>query len=88
MDSLFNVIGYSKGYGFDPTVVPAKSDHEWNAVKLDGKLCIIDTTWGAGNIEDGRFKESYNEYYLCTPPYQLIRNHYLDMDIIKDYHVR
>jgi hypothetical protein len=57
--------GYSKGAGYSP-IKPAENNHEWNAVEINGKWCLIDTTWDAGSI---------SEYYLCTPPKCFVRDH-------------
>ena len=70
--NIENIIGYSKGYGFNPENPITGTDHEWNAVKINEDWCLIDTTWGAGSISNGVFKPSYLEYYLCTPPEQFI----------------
>ena len=57
--------GYSKGYGYSPYEKP-KSNHEWNAVEINGQWCLIDTTWDAGRK---------SEYYLFTPPKCFVRDH-------------
>lgn len=60
--------GYSKGAGYSEFTPPI-SNHEWNAVEINGKWCLIDTTWDAG---------SKSEYYLCTPPKCFVRDHLPD----------
>jgi transglutaminase/protease-like cytokinesis protein 3 len=35
--------GYSKGAGYSPYTPPI-SNHAWNAVEINGKWCLIDTT--------------------------------------------
>ena len=62
---ILNIQGYSKGAGFSSFTQP-ESDHEWNAVEIKGKLCLIDTIWDAG---------CKNEYYLYIPPKCFVRNH-------------
>ena len=62
---ILNIHGYSKGAGYS-SFKPPESNHEWNAVEINGKWCLIDTTWDAGNK---------NEYYLCTPPKCFVRDH-------------
>ena len=76
-DNILNIIGHSKGLGYniETELTDDNTDHEWNAVKLEDEWCLIDTTWGAGSIENGAFKPSYTEYYLCTPPEQFVRTH-------------
>ena len=62
---ILNIGGYSKGAGYSSFKEP-QADHEWNAVEINGKWCLIDTTWDAF-IND--------EYYLCTPPKCFVRDH-------------
>jgi len=50
------ISGYSKGVGYSP-LKNAVINHDWNAVKINGEWCLVDTTWGS----------SYETYYLCTP---------------------
>ena len=68
--------GYSKeiGYDIEDDLIEGNINHHWNAVKIEGNLCLIDTTLGAGCKENSEPKE-YTEFYLCTPPRQLIRTH-------------
>ena len=61
---ILNIVGYSKGSGYSPFKEP-ESDHEWNAVEINGKWCLIDTTWAVGG----------SEYYLCTNPKCFVRDH-------------
>ncbi|XP_014349634.1 kyphoscoliosis peptidase [Latimeria chalumnae] len=45
------ISGYSKGYGHEiGTQFRGDSDHAWNAVHLEGKWHLLDSTWGAGNV--------------------------------------
>ena len=60
-----NIEGYSKGESYSP-FNPPESNHEWNAVEINGKWCLIDTTWDA---------QKTSEYYLCTPPKCFVRDH-------------
>lgn len=72
------ISGYSKGYGYTPgSRFSGKTDHAWNAVKIDGKWLLIDSTWGAGYIDkDKKFVFQYNDFYFLTPPEQFILKHY------------
>lgn len=76
-NNIKNIQGYAKGYSYNPdkTIGESETNHEWNAVKLEEGWCLIDSTWGAGSIDNTSFKKSYSEYYLCTPPGQLVRSH-------------
>ena len=86
-----NIHGHSKGAGYNPDKIinDADTDHEWNAVQIGDKWCLIDSTWGAGFTNNGAFEKSNTEYYLCTPAEQFIRNHIpqekdKDLQFLKD----
>ena len=57
--------GYAKGSGYSPFEDP-EPRHAWNEVEINGKWCLIDTTWDANKT---------SEYYLCTPPRCFVRSH-------------
>ncbi|BAM50500.1 MULTISPECIES: transglutaminase domain-containing protein [unclassified Synechocystis] len=67
--------GFAKGgdviVGDDPDV-----NHAWNGVKIDGQWYLLDTTWGAGIVSDGKFEAKFNPTYFATAPEQLIVSHF------------
>ena len=69
------VDGYAKGYGY---VVgnATQINHAWNAVKINNKWYLLDSTWGAGNINNGQFNRQFNPYYFATPPIRFILDHF------------
>jgi transglutaminase/protease-like cytokinesis protein 3 len=71
------ISGFSKGYGYSPgDTIGNKSDHAWNAVKIDGQWQLIDSTWGAGHINyRNQFVRKYNKHYFLTPPEYFIYDH-------------
>ncbi len=66
--------GYSKGYGY---VVGNSTgvNHAWNGVKINGTWYLLDSTWGAGYINNNQFVKHFNPYYFATPPSQFIYDH-------------
>ena len=66
--------GYSKGYSY--VVGSTTSNHAWNAVKINNKWYLIDTTWGAGSVNNSQFNRKFNSYYFATPPEQFIIKHF------------
>lgn len=70
-ENIRNITGYSKGNGYSVYVEPNKSDHEWNAVKINGKWCLLDATWDYN-------KTDYN--YFCNKPECFVRDHFPDKD--------
>lgn len=69
------VLGYAKGSDY---VVGEDKDvnHAWNAVKIDGKWHLVDTTWGAGTVTDNKFNPKFNPYYFATPSDEFIYTHF------------
>ena len=68
---------YSKGYGYKVGEA-AKSNHEYNAIKIEGNWYLVDTCWSAGNVNGTQFTFDFNEFYFCCPPEYFITNHYPD----------
>lgn len=67
------VVGYSKKLG-TPTI--AKIGHVWNAVKVRGIWKLYDTTWGAGQVKDGKkFIKRYNPAWYDVPATEMIKTH-------------
>jgi hypothetical protein len=55
-----------------------KSNHTWNAVRIDSAWHLLDATWASGHVSFGveEFVKQYNDFYFLTPPEQFIRSHY------------
>ena len=66
-DNIKNITGYAKGNGYSVYQEP-KVDHEWNAINIDGKWCLVDATWDAG-------KNETDYAYFCTRPECFVRDH-------------
>ena len=75
------VSGIAKGYSFDPKKRLERSNHAWNAVKLDGKWHLVDVTWGAGGVYTNgigrlKFSQRTKTDYLFSNPKGFIIKHY------------
>ncbi|MBI4338478.1 MAG: hypothetical protein HY680_00835 [Chloroflexi bacterium] len=71
------VEGWSKGYGYVNNQLDDRPNHAWNAVLIDGKWYLVDSTWGSGFIsQEKQFVRQFNDYYFLAPPQQLILDHY------------
>lgn len=58
-----------------------RSNHAWNAVKINGSWRLIDPTWAAGYVDDTyennlKYKKSFSEFYYFTPPERFVLNHF------------
>ncbi|WP_169630213.1 transglutaminase domain-containing protein [Flavobacterium humi] len=55
---------------------PNGAGHAWNAVKINGKWELIDTTWGSGYLDDtGKFKKHLDlKYFLADPEFMIIEH--------------
>ncbi|XP_020642069.3 kyphoscoliosis peptidase isoform X1 [Pogona vitticeps] len=76
-----NLSGYCKGHGYRAgQTFTGDYDHAWNAVYLDGRWHLVDSTWGSGSIDDcfSKFTFRYNEFYFLTHPALFINNHFPD----------
>lgn len=69
------IVGYGKCYL--EKADKFRTNHTWNAVKIDGNWYLLDVTWASG------FVTYFNEYvphisdsYFLTPPAQFILDHY------------
>ncbi|MDI9356791.1 MAG: transglutaminase domain-containing protein [Chitinophagaceae bacterium] len=70
------ISGYAKGYGYSPRERFSRSNHAWNAAKIDGTWKLFDVTWGAGFINNNaQFVFHFNDYYFDTPPIEFLFEH-------------
>ncbi|HHH52329.1 MAG TPA: hypothetical protein ENK91_01605 [Bacteroidetes bacterium] len=55
---------------------PTNSKHAWNAIQLGGKWYLIDATWGAGYVTNGRFHKKFEDGFFMTKPEIFILSHF------------
>ncbi|KAI4872223.1 hypothetical protein NFI96_012396, partial [Prochilodus magdalenae] len=67
-------VGYRQGQSYQNT----KSNHMWNAVKLEGHWYLLDACWGAGTVDMDKkvFIQRYKEFYFLTDPEDFINSHW------------
>jgi hypothetical protein len=72
------VVGFSRGYGSSvfSSENPNAANHAWNIVDIDQKSYLIDTTWDAGTLENGRFRKYYGTGYLFSDPFAFVHSHF------------
>ena len=68
-----------QGYGRAPGRGDGKfrTNHTWNAVKLDSAWHLLDLTWASGYLNGSDdFVAQQNDFYYLAPPEQFIRDHF------------
>ncbi len=72
------VPGYTRNYGLDVFAHedPTKVNHAWNAVKLAGEWRLVDPTWDAGRLREGKFERAYSTDYLFSRPGMFSHTHF------------
>jgi len=75
-----DIVGTSKSHPMHIGKLPRVSDHEWNAVKVDGRWKLVDVTWASGsvNTQTGKFLPEFNGGYFGTAPEVFFLNHFPD----------
>lgn len=75
-----DIVGTSKSHPVHIGKLPKASDHEWNAVKIDGRWKLIDVTWASGSVstQTGKFISEFNDAYFGTAPEVFFLNHFPD----------
>ena len=54
-----------------------RTNHTWNAVKIDNRWHLLDVTWASGFINySNEFVQRIDESYFLPPPQQFILDHY------------
>lgn len=54
-----------------------KTDHAWNAVRIDGHWRFVECTWGAGFLDkNNSFQKKLEPFYFFTEPKHFINAHF------------
>ncbi len=74
------ISGLTKGFSYLTRGRLGAVDHAWNAVKIDGQWQLLDSTWGAGHLNNKtkRFVQNFKPYYFLTPASSFIFDHFPD----------
>ncbi len=75
---VVSIAGYSKGYGYRAGMqLNGRTNHKWNAVKINHKWRFIDSTWGSGYLDNSmKFNRRLSEHYFFSPPEEFIFTHF------------
>jgi len=80
-DAIMQRLGYESviiaGYTRSPVTKKINPiGHAWNAVKVNNKWILLDSTWGAGYVtNDNKFKKMYKPEYYNIDPTKAIFSH-------------
>ena len=55
--------GYARNSAEEIGKIPGFSDHAWNAIYLNNQWIIVDATWGAGRVINGKWEKHFSEYF-------------------------
>ena len=68
---------FAKGFGFQiGEAIPDKTNHQHNAIKLNNKWYLVDSTWGAGAVVNNKYNKDFNNFYFCSDPKEFVLTHY------------
>eukprot|EP00794_Sanderia_malayensis_P011388 gene11388-12574_t len=76
---IHKITGHAKGFRYRPgdRIKGTKTNHAWNAVKIENQWWLCDFTWGAGYVgNDKRFVWNYTEHYFLTDPEDFVLDHF------------
>jgi transglutaminase/protease-like cytokinesis protein 3 len=72
-----SISGWARGMNYtvgDPA--GATPNHAWNAVKIEGRWILVDSTWGAGAVDEtGVYRRRFDPWYFDPPPSELQCTH-------------
>lgn len=73
------VHGYARTEDFK-RIQRFRTNHAWNAVKIDSTWYLLDVTWASGFIDarTGHYIKQLDEQYFLTRPEEFIREHFPD----------
>jgi len=71
-----SIDGYAKGYGYSAGETLIKKNHAWNAFRINGEWRLMDTTWGAGAIDENlKFKKQLSYAWFAMDPQLFFYTH-------------
>lgn len=70
------ISGYVRNSTKEIGSIPKRTNHAWNAVKLNEKWMILDATWAAGFERNGKWIRKFNNYYFDMPKDKIFKTHF------------
>jgi transglutaminase-like putative cysteine protease len=73
---VVTIHGHGKDANYHVGDDVSKSDHTWNAVKIDGRWQLLDVTWAAGYLTKSGWTRRFDDFFFLTPAEQFINGHF------------
>ncbi|MGB1284308.1 MAG: transglutaminase domain-containing protein [Polaribacter sp.] len=70
--------GYVRDDASEIGKIPTTTNHAWNGVKLNNKWVILDITWAAGYMYNGKWIREFNNYFYAIPKEKIFKTHFPD----------
>lgn len=71
-----SVDGWAKGYGYSASGKMGEKNHAWNAFRIGGAWYLVDSTWGAGAIDENReFRKELSYAWFAMEPQLFFYTH-------------
>lgn len=73
---VITISGHGKGYSYSEgaAITP---NHAWNAFNVEGSWHLLDSTWGAGYVDnDQQYCALFKEYWFDVDPDEMIFTHF------------
>ncbi len=80
--------GYVRNSAQEIGRVPNTTNHAWNSVKIGNRWILLDATWAAGYLLNGKWQKDFNEYFFAIDPEKIEQTHFPDdrkWQIVLDY---
>ena len=68
--------GYARSLVNEIGIVPATTNHSWNAIRVNNRWLLMDTTWGAGFVVNGKWRKSFSDYFFDIDHQKIQISHY------------
>lgn len=68
--------GYVRNSVYDIGRIPTTTNHAWNVVKIDNRWVLLDATWAAGYVYNGKWIKSYSDYYYDINQKEIGKTHF------------
>lgn len=70
--------GYVRNSAYEIGRPPRSTNHAWNSVKIGDRWLLLDATWAAGYVFNGKWVREFNEYYFAVDPKKIGLTHFPD----------